>query len=55
MARCLDRVTRRSHDVLCFTPDWQRIPRVAGRAPLDVAGMPDRVAATVRAALDGIG
>jgi aminoglycoside phosphotransferase (APT) family kinase protein len=53
------RVDRRAdlQALLCFTPDWQRfIPRqVAGRAPLDVAGMPDRVAATVRAALDGIG
>lgn len=43
--------------LLCFTPDWQHfIPRqVAGRAALDLAGMPDRVAATVRAALDGLG
>lgn len=43
--------------LLCFDLDWQRfIPRqVAGRAPVDVAGMPARVAATVRAALDGIG
>jgi aminoglycoside phosphotransferase (APT) family kinase protein len=52
------RVDRRAdlQALLCFTPDWQRfVPRqVAGRAPLDVAGMPDRVAATVRAALDGI-
>lgn len=43
--------------LLCFDLDWQRfIPhQVAGRAPLDVPGMPDRVAAAVRGALDGIG
>jgi len=42
--------------LLCFDLDWQQfIPRqVAGRAPLDVAGMPDRVAAAIRAVLDGI-
>jgi len=53
------RVDRRAdlQALLCFTMDWQYfIPRqVAGRAPIDVAGMPDRVAATVRDALDGIG
>jgi aminoglycoside phosphotransferase (APT) family kinase protein len=40
--------------LLRFKLDWQRfIPRqVAGRAPLDLAGMPDRVAATIRDALD---
>lgn len=52
------RVDRRAdlRALLCFTPHWQQfIPRqVAGRAPLDVAGMPDRVAAVVRDALDGI-
>lgn len=52
------RVDRRAdlQALLCFTPEWQRfIPRqVAGRTRLDVTGMPDRVAATVRAALDGI-
>ena len=43
--------------LLCFDPEWQRfIPRqVAGRAPLDLAGMPGRVAAAVRSAVDGIG
>lgn len=43
--------------LLCFDLEWQRfIPRqVAGRAPLDLAGMPGRVAATIRGALDGIG
>ncbi len=43
--------------LLCFDLDWQRfIPRqVAGRAPLDVAGMPGRVAAAIRDALDGLG
>jgi aminoglycoside phosphotransferase (APT) family kinase protein len=43
--------------LLCFDLRWQSfIPRqVAGRAPLDLAGMPDRVAATIRGALDGIG
>lgn len=53
------RVDRRAdlRALLCFDLDWQRfIPlQVAGRAPLDVAGMPTRVAATVRAAVDGIG
>lgn len=52
------RVDRRAdlRALLCFDLDWQKfIPRqVAGRAPLDVDGMPDRVAATIRAALDGI-
>ena len=43
--------------LLCFDREWQRfIPRqVAGRARLDVAGMPGRVAAAVRNALDEIG
>ncbi len=43
--------------LLCFDLGWQRfIPRqVCGRAPLDVAGMPGRVAATIRDALDKIG
>jgi aminoglycoside phosphotransferase (APT) family kinase protein len=43
--------------LLCFDLEWQRfIPRqVAGRAPLDLAGMPGRVAAAIRGALDGIG
>jgi aminoglycoside phosphotransferase (APT) family kinase protein len=43
--------------LLCFDLDWQRfIPhQVAGRARLDVAGMPERVAAAVRTAVDGIG
>lgn len=43
--------------LLCFDREWQRfIPRqVADRARLDVAGMPSRVAATVRDALDAIG
>ena len=53
------RVDRRAdlRALLCFEREWQRyIPRqVAGRAPLDVAGMPGRVAAAVRHALDGIG
>lgn len=42
--------------LLCFDSAWQRfIPRqVAGRAPLDVAGMPGRVASAVRDTLDGI-
>jgi aminoglycoside phosphotransferase (APT) family kinase protein len=43
--------------LLCFDLDWQHlIPlQVAGRAPLDLAGMPDRVTIAVRHALDGIG
>ena len=43
--------------LLRFDLEWQRfIPhQVAGRAPLDVAGMPGRVAATVRDTVDGIG
>ncbi|WP_157631854.1 phosphotransferase family protein [Catelliglobosispora koreensis] len=43
--------------LLRFDLEWQRfIPRqVAGRAPLDLPGMPGRVAAAVRDALDGIG
>jgi aminoglycoside phosphotransferase (APT) family kinase protein len=52
------RVDRRAdlRALLCFDLGWQRfIPRqVAGRAPLDLPGMPGRVAATIRAALDGI-
>ncbi len=53
------RVDRRAdlRALLCFDHEWQRfIPRqVAGRAPLDVAGMPGRVAAAIRGALDGLG
>jgi aminoglycoside phosphotransferase (APT) family kinase protein len=53
------RVDRRAdlRALLCFDLEWQRfIPRqVAGRAPLDLAGMTDRVADTIRSALDGIG
>jgi len=53
------RVDRRAdlRALLCFALEWQRfIPRqVAGRAPLDLAGMPGRVAAAIRGALDGIG
>lgn len=43
--------------LLCFDRGWQRfIPRqVGGRAPLDLTGMPGRVAAAIRGALDGIG
>lgn len=42
--------------LLSFDLEWQRfIPlQVAGRAPLDVPGMPGRVAATIRSALDGM-
>jgi aminoglycoside phosphotransferase (APT) family kinase protein len=53
------RVDRRAdlRALLCFDLRWQRfIPRqVNGRAPLDLAGMPDRVSAAVRSALSGIG
>lgn len=53
------RVDRRAdlRALLCFHLGWQRfIPRqVAGRAPLDLAGMPGRVAAAIRDALDEIG
>jgi aminoglycoside phosphotransferase (APT) family kinase protein len=53
------RVDRRAdlRALLCFDLGWRRfIPRqVAGRVPLDVHGMPGRVAATIRTALDGIG
>ncbi len=52
------RVDRRAdlRALLCFDLGWQRfIPRqVAGRAPLDLAGMPGRVTAAIRGALDGI-
>lgn len=52
------RVDRRAdlRALLEFDLGWRSfIPRqVAGRAPLDLAGMPDRVAATVRDALAGI-
>jgi aminoglycoside phosphotransferase (APT) family kinase protein len=43
--------------LLCFDLEWQRfIPhQVDGRAPLDLAGMPDRVAAAIRSALSGLG
>jgi aminoglycoside phosphotransferase (APT) family kinase protein len=53
------RVDRRAdlRALLCFDLEWQRfIPRqVDGRAPLDLAGMPARVAAAIRSALNGIG
>lgn len=53
------RVDRRAdlRALLCFDFGWQRfIPRqVAGRAPLDVPGMPGRVTAAIRGALDEIG
>lgn len=52
------RVDRRAdlRALLCFDLEWQRfIPRqVAGRAQLDLRGMPDRVAAAVRSAVDSI-
>jgi hypothetical protein len=52
------RVDRRAdlRALLCFDLGWQRfIPRqIAGPAPLDLAGMPGRVAAAVRGALDRI-
>jgi aminoglycoside phosphotransferase (APT) family kinase protein len=52
------RVDRRAdlRALLCFDLAWQRfIPRqVAGRAPLDLPGMPGRVAGAIRGALDGI-
>lgn len=52
------RVDRRAdlRALLCFDLTWQRfIPlQVAGRAPLDLAGMPGRVAVAVRGALDEI-
>lgn len=52
------RVDRRAdlRALLCFDLDWQRfIPRqVAGRADVDLAGMPHRVTAAVRSAVDGI-
>lgn len=52
------RVDRRAdlRALLCFDLDWQRfIPRqVAGRTPLDLAGMPGRVAAAIRDCLEGI-
>ncbi|WP_426565053.1 hypothetical protein ACPPVT_02235 [Angustibacter sp. McL0619] len=50
------RVDRRAdlRALLCFDLEWRRfIPRqVAGRARVDLAGMPDRVAATIRSALE---
>lgn len=53
------RVDRRAdlRALLCFDLEWQRfIPRqVAGRALLDLAGMPGRVATAIRGALDAIG
>jgi len=53
------RVDRRAdlRALLCFDLEWQRfIPRqVDGRAPLDLGGMPGRVATAVRGALDAIG
>ena len=52
------RVDRRAdlRALLCFDLEWQQfIPhQVAGRASLDLAGMPGRVAAAIRSALDGI-
>lgn len=52
------RVDRRAdlRALLCFDREWQRfIPRqVAGRARLDVAGMPGRVADAIRDALEKI-
>ena len=52
------RVDRRAdlRALLCFDLDWQEfIPRqVAGRAALDLAGMPGRVADAIRRALDEI-
>lgn len=52
------RVDRRAdlRALLCFDLEWLSfIPRqVAGRAPLDPAGMADRVAAAVRTAVDGL-
>lgn len=43
--------------LLCFDLGWQQfIPRqVAGRASLDLPGMPDRVATAIRKTLDEIG
>jgi aminoglycoside phosphotransferase (APT) family kinase protein len=53
------RVDRRAdlRALLAFDLEWQRfIPlQVAGRAPLDSAGMPGRVAAAVRDAVSGMG
>ncbi|WP_344128846.1 phosphotransferase family protein [Luedemannella flava] len=53
------RVDRRAdlRALLCFNLGWQNfIPRqVRGRAPIDLAGMPGRVAAAVRDAVDGLG
>ena len=53
------RVDRRAdlRALLCFDHEWQDfIPhQVAGRARLDVTGMPDRVASAVRDAVNGIG
>ena len=43
--------------LLCFDLEWQQfIPQqVAGRAPLDLAGMPGRVTAAIRQAVEGLG
>lgn len=53
------RVDRRAdlRSLLCFDPEWQNfIPQqVAGRAPLDLAGMPGRVTGAIRDALAGMG
>jgi aminoglycoside phosphotransferase (APT) family kinase protein len=53
------RVDRRAdlRALLCFDLGWQRfIPRqVAGRASVDLPGMPDRVATAIRETLDDIG
>ena len=50
------RVDRRAdlRALLCFDLEWRQfIPhQVAGRAPLDLAGMPDRVTAAIRSAVD---
>lgn len=42
--------------LLCFDLGWRHIipHQVAGRAPLDLAGMPERVATAVRDAVDGV-
>ena len=53
------RIDRRAdlRALLCFDREWLGfIPhQVDGRAPVDLAGMPGRVADAVRAALDGLG
>jgi hypothetical protein len=53
------RVDRRAdlRALLCFDLEWQRfIPRqVAGRARIDLAGMPGRVTTAISGALDAMG